>query len=280
MSDTYPQPGDTDTFYIENIAGYRSGTVRRIYTKDEQTYLILYAHYTRAEETYILTSKGTLRQIHGTTNGSPQSDPVKKALNTEGAHTPKKHGYDKLQTIIAVTGIVIFTILIFYPVLRNSYYSLYAWNLDYQDFLSASLSPSGLVSLVQARIAYTSDPQNIWYTPETAWETGRGDCEEFAALCAVYYRSKGEKAYLIAVHQKDSLEGHVIALIEKNNNYLLIDPTQAVIQNAIVRHTKNLSLPRALAEYLTLPVSMYDIPKIDGESQFIKRIHPYGNNRH
>jgi hypothetical protein len=171
---------------------------------------------------------------------------------------------------------VLIIVTLLYPVINygvGPLYAFFATAYSYEEFLNNDFSLAELVTAVNLRVHYRSEPVDTWYTPAAAWEMRAGDCEEKATLCAAYLVQHHVACYLAGLNVPKNNTAHAVVFIKADKLFYIMDPTGALepekfkaLPNFIA------SLRQAVLHYAPLPALIYKIPAFNGEKKVIEAL--------
>lgn len=261
--------GDVISFSIDNSYPQLKGEIRNIYIWKEKTFIKIYTFFDRKDRLYILSDDGNFILPKRKRKAlSDKNEPILYDL-----HDNYEDNIGLKIFIMRVIAVVIILVFLFADILINVRMPFLYGNLNYRDFLNKSYSVSKTFNIVKSRILYRYDMKEKWSLPEDAWYKRFGDCEEYAAIFAEYLTVKNIENYIVGLNIKNSRIGHAVVFFKKNNTYTIADLTGAVETAGLKEIPNARNLRDAIKYYSTLPVSVYDIPKFNGDKNILGYIY-------
>lgn len=249
--------GDEVTYKKSGSTKHVKGELRRLAATSESCLITIYSYFARAEQTY---------RINGNFELSWPEEPVDNDSDELVYYDLSRAGRGGVMRRL-IERVVLFVLLFsliapFIPELKFR-----DVNYSYSQFLERSFSLNELYNVVDTRIRYTYDAEDIWLTPQFAWQLRRGDCEELSVIYSDYLRHRGVVSYVVGLYFKGQAAGHAVVFADYEGDFYMIDLTKAVESIGIRRFKGVRELSEALSYYDAQTVTVYEIPDFNGDKR-------------
>ena len=251
--------GDIVTFSTTFSFFALSGELKKMFWKEDLFCVELYSFLYRNTKTYLLTKDLQLSLILSKQEHQP--DEVWKENWDEESSSSFFN-----KRIVRLLALIILTAIIF-PSLSIIRWPFFSVNYNYQEFLEKDLSIPELYKTIRRRMIYMAEQGDTWLTPANAWESGEGDCEEFAAICSDYLTKHYKENFLVGLQFEDRDIGHAVVFVKEDGYFTIIDLNNSVVTFGIHQLKDSRTLSEAVAKYTDLPGIIYAVPTKDGEKK-------------